>query len=85
MKKENKLNFTSDLQKQKYLKEIISYFQDEYDIEIGLVAAEQLIDLFISGIGEEIYKKAILDCKKIIKPKLEDIEFELDVILPKNN
>lgn len=34
-------------------------------------------------IGEEIYKKALKDCKKLLKEKFDDLEVELDLLLPK--
>jgi uncharacterized protein (DUF2164 family) len=30
--------------------------------------------------GEEIYKKAIKDCKKLLQTKFEDMEAELDML-----
>ncbi len=81
-KKSNKFDFESDEKKTKYINEIIGFFQDERDEEIGLVAAENILDFFLQTMGEEIYKKAVTDCKKLLKERIEDIEIELDILSP---
>jgi len=44
--------------KRDYLEEIISYFKNERNEKIGLVAAEDILDFFMDIIGDKIYKKA---------------------------
>lgn len=63
----------------RYIKEIISYFGDERDEEIGIVAAGNILDFFMQNISPEIYNRAIDDAKNIFRKQLEglDIEFEL--------
>ena len=67
--------------KRDYLEEIISYFKNERNEKIGLVAAEDILDFFMDIIGDKIYKKATNDIKKLLKERMEDIEIELDFIL----
>ncbi|MBI2038301.1 MAG: DUF2164 family protein [Candidatus Nealsonbacteria bacterium] len=81
-KKKNKFDFESDVQKIKYIKEIIGFFQSERNEEIGVIAAEKVLDFFLQSMGEEIYKKAIKDCKKLLKERLEDLEVDLDILSP---
>lgn len=76
----NKFDFKSEELKAKYLKEIICFFHDERDEEIGLIAAEQLLEFFTRTMGEEIYNMAISDCKKLLKEKAQDLEVELDIL-----
>ena len=81
--KSNKLDFVSEEKKTTYLKEIIAFFQDERNEEIGFVAAEAVLDFFLQTIGEDIYKKAIKDVKKLLKERIEDLDIELDLLLEK--
>lgn len=81
-KKKNKFDFESEELKTKYLKEIIGFFQGERNEEIGFVAAEKVLDFFLQTMGEEIYKKTIKDCKKLLKERFEDLEVELDILSP---
>ena len=78
--KNNKINFRDDAEKQKYLKEIIAYFQDQRGEEIGVIAAEDILDFFLEEFGEEIYRKAVKDCQKILKEKTSDIDVELQIL-----
>ena len=81
--KKNRFNFESDEIKQKYLNEIIGFFQTERGEEIGLIAAEQALDFFVETMGDEIYRKALQDAKKLLAEKIQDLEVELDLLSPK--
>lgn len=81
-KKKNKFDFESDEQKAKYINEIIGFFQSERNEEIGYIAAENVLDFFLQTMGNEIYKKAVKDCKKVLKDRFEDLEVELDILSP---
>ncbi len=80
--KKNKFEFESEEKKAKYLNEIIAFFHKERDEEIGLIAAERILDFFLETMGEEIYKKAIKDCKKLLNERMEDLDIELDILSP---
>ncbi len=78
--KKNRFDFGSEEEKQKYLNEIIGFFQTERDEEIGILAAERVLDFFIETIGGEIYNKAITDSKKLLKEQVQELEVELDLL-----
>lgn len=80
--KTNKFDFESDENKMRYLNEIIGFFQSERNEQIGVIAAESILDFFVQTIGEEIYKKAIKDCQKLLKERFEDLDTELEILLP---
>lgn len=82
-KKKNKFDFASEEERTKYIKEIIGFFQDERGDRIGYIAAEKVLDFFAQSMGEEIYKKALNDVKKLLKSRFEDIEVELDMLADK--
>jgi uncharacterized protein (DUF2164 family) len=69
----------TDESRRKYIKDIIAYFYDERNEEIGVIAAENILDFFLNGIGREIYNKGIIDIKELIKDKYEELETELDL------
>lgn len=81
--KKQKLEFVSEEKRMSYLKEIIAFFHDERNEEIGFVAAEKLFDFFMQTIGDDIYKKAIRDTKKLLRERLEDLDYELDSLSEK--
>ena len=44
-----------DNDKQLMLKEITNYFEDEFDLELGIIAAENVLDFFTKLIGGKVY------------------------------
>ncbi|MFC1649764.1 DUF2164 family protein [Patescibacteria group bacterium] len=83
-KKINRFEFESEETKTKYISEVIGFFQDERGEEIGVIAAENILFFLLDTLGEEIYKKAIKDCKKLLRERFEDLEFDLDTISPQD-
>lgn len=66
--------------KDQLLKEIITYFKNERDLEIGVIAAEEILDFFTEALGKDIYNKAVLDSKTTIKTCMENLELDLDLL-----
>jgi uncharacterized protein (DUF2164 family) len=73
----------SDERRRKCIKDIIAFFQDERDTEIGVIAAEEVLDFFLETLAEDIYNKGVEDAKNVFKQKLEDLEIDLDMLLNK--
>jgi uncharacterized protein (DUF2164 family) len=65
------------------IKQVITYFKTKRDQEIGVIAAEDILDFFLEALSEEIYNKAINDSKTTIKQTFENLEIDLDLLLNK--
>lgn len=78
-----KWDFLSKQKKDSLIREIITYFKEEKDEDIGVIAAENLLDFFLENTGETIYNKAVEDCKTQIKKNFENIEVDLDMLTNK--
>jgi uncharacterized protein (DUF2164 family) len=64
---------------QKCINEVISRIQDIDDPSaIGVVAAQEIIDITIENLGAEIYNKAIADANKLLQNKLADLDYEIE-------
>ena len=63
------------------IKEIITYYKTKMDKEIGVLAAEDILDFFLESLGKDIYNKAIQDSKNTIKQSFENIDVELELLL----
>ena len=59
-----------DNDKQLMLKEITNYFEDEFDLDLGIIAAENVLDFFTKSIGGKVYNIALDDVRKFYKPML---------------
>jgi uncharacterized protein (DUF2164 family) len=48
------------------VKEIMTFFQNERDEEVGIIAATSMLDFFIDKLGRAIYERGIEESKKLI-------------------
>lgn len=63
----------------KCLNEVIARVQDIDDPErVGIIAAQDIVDIVLQNYGPEIYNKALADAGKMLGEKLQDIEYGLD-------
>lgn len=65
------------------IKQVISYFKTKRDQEIGMLAAEDILDFFLEALHKDIYNKAIEDSKTTIKQSLENLDIDLDLLISK--
>lgn len=64
---------------QKCIDELITRLQDIDDTSsVGVIAAQDIIDIVIENLGPEIYNKAINDVNKIFETKTEDLKYEIE-------
>lgn len=75
--------FLTDEQKQNCLQALVTYFNQERDEKIGLVAAEKILDFILQETGEHIYNKAIFDAQKLLKKRFEDLDLDLELLINK--
>lgn len=61
--------------------EIITQLQEIDDTSsVGIIAAQDIIDIVTEHVGPEIYNKGVIDAKKMIVDKLADLEIELSTL-----
>lgn len=60
--------------------EVIKFFKDERDEEIGMIAAGEVLDFFLERTALFIYSKGIEDSKILLQKRFEDISIDLDVL-----
>lgn len=65
------------------IEEIITFFHQTRNEEIGVIAAEDILDFFLQNIGPDIYNKGVEDSKKLLKTQFENLEVDLDLLLNK--
>ena len=68
-----KLNFKPE-EKRELLTEIQAFFKDKRDEEIGLIAAETVLDFFIGTMGAKVYNKALDDIQLWYKRYMDNME-----------
>jgi len=63
--------------------EIIAFFSQERDEEIGIIAAEDVLDFFLQEIGTDIYNKGVEDSRELLRNQFENLDINLDLLLNK--
>jgi uncharacterized protein (DUF2164 family) len=63
--------------------EIISFFHSERNETIGILAAENLLDMLLQQIGVHVYNKGVNDTKIFVQKKLEEVGVDIDVHIKK--
>lgn len=64
----------------KCIDEIISRVEEIGDDSIGVIAAQDIIDIVTENLGPEIYNKAINDAKRLLEDRMNDLGVELDLL-----
>ena len=68
----------------KCIDEVISRIQDIEDTDaVGMIAAQDIIDIVKENLAPVLYNKGIEDARKAVQAKVEDIELDLDVLKQK--
>ncbi|PIR94618.1 DUF2164 domain-containing protein [Candidatus Falkowbacteria bacterium CG10_big_fil_rev_8_21_14_0_10_39_11] len=65
------------------INEIITFFYKSRDEEIGMIAAEEILDYFLEHISGHVYNRAIRDCQELLKKRFDDFELDLDLLINK--
>ncbi len=75
----------SEEKQKKMIDEIIGFFQDERGEEIGVIAAEEILDFFLQTIGIELFNKGVEDSIKFMRERIEGMELDMETMLKKES
>jgi len=59
------------------------FFLQEFDEELSVFRAEQILDFLLASVGPSIYNQAVQDARKYMQDRLDDLDgevFELDAV-----
>lgn len=79
-----KWDVSSKETRKKCVEEIITRINELSDSEIGVKAAEDIIDIVAQNIGPDVYNLALKDAKKLLQDRLADLDTEIDLLEHKN-
>ena len=80
MKTIKKWDILSQNEKQKILDKIMYFFESERDESIGVIQAEELMDVLMEEAFDPIYNKWVLDSQKLLSERFQDLQIDLDVL-----
>ena len=73
----------NDRQRQAAIDEIIIFFANERDEQIGIIAAQDILDMFLENISKAIYNRGVDDTKDLIKQRILELETDVELTLKK--
>ncbi|PJA89571.1 MAG: DUF2164 domain-containing protein [Candidatus Magasanikbacteria bacterium CG_4_9_14_3_um_filter_32_9] len=65
------------------IEEIMTFFAKERDEEIGVIAAEEILDFFLQEVAMEIYNKGVEDSRDILRSRFGDLDMDLELLFKK--
>lgn len=68
----------SDKEKDRIKGEMIHFFEKEREMEIGMIAAEDILNFFLQNVGGMIYNKGLSDAQKAIDYRVDELKFDID-------
>jgi uncharacterized protein (DUF2164 family) len=66
--------------KQRAVRSIREYFDEEWELEMGDLRAELVLEFFMKEIGVAVYNQAIQDAMSFLQDKLMDLDAVLSQI-----
>ena len=64
--------------------ELINFFENERDEQIGVIAAEEILNFFLLSVGGKLYNRGISDAKKVLTARIEELGYDLDDLMDTN-
>lgn len=66
--------------KRKCVDEVITRVEEIESEQVGVIAAQDIVDIVVENYGPHIYNMALQDTKKLLQEKLSDVEYEIDAL-----
>ena len=80
-----KWDITDEQLNRKCIDEVISRVQDIEDTDaVGMIAAQDIIDIVKENLAPTFYNKGVEDARKVVQAKVEDLDLDLDVLKQNN-
>ena len=64
----------------KCIEEVITRIEQVDTDQVGIITAQEIIDIVVQNLGPAIYNMGLFDAKKLLQEQYEKMESELDVL-----
>ncbi len=75
-----KFDLSSDETKKECINAIITRLDDALDESIGVITAEDILDIVTTHIGPDIYNNALDDVKVLLSERFADIDVGIELL-----
>jgi len=70
----------NEMLQKRCIDEVIARLEEIGDSPIGVIAAQEIIDIVTANLAPEIYNRGLRDARKLIATKLADLDVDLDTL-----
>ncbi len=77
------LSLISDEKKRVTVEAIIAFYKRERDEEIGVIAAEEILELVIDLVGRDIFNKGVDETVRLLQDRLSGMWVDVEAIVKK--
>lgn len=84
MNNKSKFSLISDAKKRGAVEAIIAFYKRERDEEIGVIAAEEILDLVVDLVGREIFNKGVDETVRLLQDRLGSVWVDVEAIVKKS-
>lgn len=81
MRKDLQIGLINKGKRQQAVNEIVTYFKSDRGEEIGIIAAEAILDFFLETAGKTIYNKGVYDAKRLLEQHFDDFAIDLEALM----
>ena len=74
----------TDEQRQKVVNDIVDFYATERDEEIGVIGANEILDVFLESAAISIYNQGVEDTKQFLKQRFGEIDFDIEATIKKS-
>lgn len=68
------MNTLSKEEKNQMMEEIAYFFNEEFELDLGIIRREAIFDFFQDNLGKYIYNRALDDAKKFYEKNASNME-----------
>ena len=78
------ISLISDEKEREVVEAIIAFYKRERDEEIGVIAAEEILELVIDLVGREIFNKGVDETVRLLQDRLGSVWVDVEAIVKKS-
>ena len=71
----------TDEEKDRAKQDLILWFEREREEQIGIIAAEEILNFFLQSVGGTLYNKGVADARKVVENRTDELKYDLDDLL----
>ncbi|WP_106767311.1 DUF2164 domain-containing protein [Paenibacillus faecalis] len=64
-------------ERERIIQQIQDYFEEEHDASLGHLAADNMLEFFMTRISPYIYNQALEDCRQLVAQRMLSLEDDI--------